>query len=614
MVSTILYFASFTASFIGILLVPRADDKTDWIQWLGPSFFLIIAADGLVAGVLTLCGIPANINSVILTQTCILALSALICWRKSCHQHITVSSGSAIAFALILATALLCMRAEFGSDFTPHYRSTDAAVHLIYSVSEASHDMVSGQYLAWNYIATWIEALSPIASLLDWRMMDLYYRTLLICDGTFYLMGSLLFYSCVKNFVSHRTNSLVVVVATLAYMLSYPLANLIYGFVYLGVGVSLSLLAAFFTYNYLSDKSIFNYVGSCLGLFGITVSYPLFAPPIYLACFSLTLWSWRQQGRIFSLAHIASCAIGLLIPGLVGVRFFFSGTLGGGNISAATQISREGLIYRNLYSNYVFLIPLIIVAVFVIIKEKHKRDVPVNVFLICTFTYLFFAFVLVLLDLVSTYYFFKLHFLLAPFAFIAAAVGAQFVLSGHGNALLVAYSGTVLMITGLAVCGIDDRLNEHFNNYSIGIPESAHPYVQIYTSNFNNLISTPGLNKDTFDLFEVAEDLYRSIDKDEAIPVLGSDVYHYWYRAAVPEAHQNIAPYTPWWFTSNPLELAQKVRDECPYVIIITTDKFWSAGSSESDAAVAELEGELDVVFENEVGYIARVNTSSLTS
>ena len=614
MISTILYFASLAASFIGILFIPRADDKTDWVQWLGPSFFLIIAADGLVAGVLTLCGIPVNITIIIITHTFIMSLSVLLCWRKRCHQSIAISRSNAIAFALILVTALLCLRAEFGSDFTPHYRSTDAAVHLIYSVSEASYDMVSGQYLAWNYIATWIDALSPLASLLGWRMMDLYYRALLICDGTFFLMGSLLFYSCVKRFVSHGTSSsLFVVVATLAYMLSYPLANLIYGFVYLGVGVSLSLLAAYFTYSYLNDNTILNYVGSCLGLFGITVSYPLFAPPIYLACFSLILWSWKQQGRIFSLAHIASCAIGLLIPGLIGVRFFFSGTLGGGNLSAATQISLEGLIYRNLYSNFVFLIPLIIVAIFVIIKEKHKRVVPITVFLIFVFTYFIFAFVLVLLDLVSTYYFFKLHFLLAPFAFIAATIGAHFVRSGHGNALLAAYSGTVLLITGIAVCGIDNRLNEHFENYSIGIPESAHPYVHIYTSNLNDLLSTPGLDEDMFDLFEAAEELYRSIDEDEAIPVLGSDVYNLWFRALVPEA-QNVVPYTPWWFTSDPIELAQRIRNECPYVIVITTDKFWGGGSSESDTAVAELEGELDVVFENEAGYIAHVNTSSHTS
>lgn len=611
MVLTTLYFVSFVASFVGICIIPRTDGKTEWVHWIGPAFFLILAANGLVAGVLTLCGIPANILSVIATQSTITAASVAYCWRKKQHQRLVTSKSSIVALLTILLMAIMCILAQHGVDFTPHYRSTDAAVHLIYSVSEFNSDTVSGQYLAWNYIATWIEALSPLAEFMGWSSVELYYRSLLLCDSTFFIMAGLLFFSCIRQLLPvTRDNSIIAIVASLAYMLSYPLTNMIYGFVYLGVGVSVALLATFFTYDYLGDSSTFNYIGACLGLFGITISYPLFAPPIYLACFSLILWSWRRSGRIFTLSHIVSCFVGLLIPGLIGLRFFFGGTLRGGQLAATTQIAREGLIYRNLYSNFVFLIPLMLVAAYSIFKERLKQVAPAVVNLLCAFAYLFGAFFLVLTGVVSTYYFFKLHFLLAPFAYLLASLGAQRVISGYGKAFLATYSGTIVLIIVLAISRIDSRLINHFDTYSIGIPEAAHPYVDVYRANFINLTTAPGLDEGTFDLIEAVGDLYESLPEDEAVPVLGSDVYHYWLRALVPES-QNIAAYTPWWYSDDPAELTRKISNECSYVMVVTTDKFWSAGSLESEAVVAELGDTLEIIYENEVGYVARISPTA---
>lgn len=171
--------------------------------------------------------------------------------------------------------------------------------------------------------------------------------------------------------------------------------------------------------------------------FGIFFSYYFFVPGVFLALF---IWYAKsEKTKIFSKKIIIFVTITILIPTICGIQFIFKPKkdeiqqsqmlveythdfkeekdVAGVNVNALkVQAQDEGYIYRNLISNFVPFIPLIILAIYT--EVKHKEISYVSILFMSLLIYMIATFCLVKLDFLSTYAFFKIHYLLWPISII----------------------------------------------------------------------------------------------------------------------------------------------------------------------------------------------------
>lgn len=606
---SVTWVVSFFAAMICIIILPKQHSRCNTVGWLAISFYLLISINGLFAGLLTILRVPFGLVPSIFLHLGIVCLTFAMVRHAGRIQRQDANVFDLVVVIVVAAIVALCARAEFGPNLTLHYLTSDPAVHLGRVKSIVDTGAVDGMYLAWSFIAELIWAASPLFEGV------LIYKALIVADVLNLFFGGMLLYSVTTTIFGDASNGKKILfgLLTIAYLLGYPLNGMLYGFCYLAVGVSFGLCSLLFSIRFRDDQGWFNIAGLFLSLFGVITSYALFAPIVFLVAFVNVLIVLKSVGRnILALHSILLVLCVFAIPGLLGLMFSYVGTFGIGEsqtTSAATTIAWEGGIYRSFYSNFMLLVPFSALGVFSLLKSQrtisgeHNEVTsgrPLALFVIGIAMYLFIFLALLFAEKVSSYYFFKLYYLLSPFMFCSAAVGAM-TIARHPTPFLVATGLSVVFLGVMSVFKVDERLAGRFEPYEV-VSSGYHPCLDIYEWNLDSLqTAKESPSADVLQLFDKARSLYQNDDKP--IPILGNYVYSYWYTALVRGAITN--DYVVWINETD--TIVQRILENCDYVLVITKEEYATVGTAESSKILESLEGSLTVEFRNDSGFIARV-------
>lgn len=597
------YPLSYLLAFAGLVLAPASKDENRLISRIALSFFVLMSLDALFAGMLTIAGIPTNLLSSSVFHILISSACGYLVFSKGGVQNFhfdVVDAGTLVALGAI---ALFCGRAEFGPDLTIHWLASDAAVHLDRIRTIVETDAVHGMYVAWNFIAPWVEIASFYLGSTE------VYKALIFGDVFILYFGGLLFYSLMLSVAPRASNNqcLIFAIASALYILGYPLNSMIFGFFYLNVGVFMSVCSVIFSIRLIKSIDLFAVAGMTLSLFGLINSYALFAPIMYIVTFFVLTWNWHKQGLLFTGKAICLLALIFAFTGISGIYFTYFGTFPStGTVSASSAISWNGGIYRNLYSNQLPLVPLALTGLWSF--RRKLLQTPVATSLLTMMATVLLVFFLTFSRTISTYYFFKLYFLLSPFMFACAICGILYSIARGARTLLISTAVAIGAVGIITIGGIDQRLANYAPELDFGIVSSYHPTLDIYSYNYTTLRSASEFDPGTLELYEEAEQLSYSTDRP--IALLGNVEQYYWWVALVRQREERQAypaEIRPW-SIDTPQEACANIEKTCDYVVVLTREPYASVGSVESREAASVLsDSNHQVIFCNDAGYILRI-------
>ena len=191
----------------------------------------------------------------------------------------------------------------------------------------------------------------------------------------------------------------------------------------------------------------------------------------------------------------------------------------------------EGAIYRNLYSDFLIYIP---VALYAIINGLKKREL--NLLMTLTPIYLiYYAFFLyrMLEDQVSTYYFYKLNYLMWMILLLDFYIGVKYLIKYEKTILSCILIGD-LLIAGIYISGKEnDVQQENINKLPFA---EANTFFQIYE--FNKVLENrPDIVSNALiELSDIVEKEY----KNQEVYFIGYWRDLYWFEALTNQRFPNL--------------------------------------------------------------------------
>ena len=365
--------------------------------------------DALFAAVMGFLHVPVSCLSIGIAN---LAVSVFFWYgilKKGRRQQYTSRILDFIFAAVLFAAVFWCAYRQFGSEFSIRYLTIDPSVHLGYAMDIVNNQSVSGMFFAQLNNAMFIQTFLPfLPSGFD------AYKLFMIGDACMLYLSGLMFYALVLRFCKTKFLHITGICLTLLYTLGYPLNNMLYGFIYLGVGVTVTAFLVFGAEHFLADKidrklSVFM-LG--LGMLALMLCYILFVPVVMLGVFLCLTIGLARKKELLKRRTLLDYAVIFLVPIILGLIYSYANYFGeatGTTVGGA--IALEGAIYRSLLSNFIIFMPF---AVYAVLKMwKEKKNAPATAIFVLLLIFMAGMLFLGIKGKVSSYYFYKNYYLLS---------------------------------------------------------------------------------------------------------------------------------------------------------------------------------------------------------
>ncbi len=313
------------------------------------------------------------------------------------------------------------------------------------------------------------------------------YKIFVFCDILYYVLYVLLFYFLLDQLIVLKRKTWIAIATAMLFGVGYPLNILVFGFGYFQTGFLLIAMIVILCSLFGNNKLSFNWYVFLLTItiMGLSNSYIMFLPVIlttlaiwliYL-CFRKRKISSRQFGIV-----ILFC---FLVSGIISLQYYKNSFP-----SNAYQqiIARDGYIYKELYSDFLWFIPLAVYGALRILQNK-KQNNAMPIFLICQISSMGIMLILGLFGKISPYYFYKNNYLLWFIVMIL-----------FGYAVIDLFDTNRLLFLSLYICafslvlfigaGFDQKINQ-LNSLFNPIPRSGS-LLPVLTFNIEKICEKNG--------------------------------------------------------------------------------------------------------------------------
>lgn len=591
MIKSFSYVASILFLMGAFLFCPKTDKKLSLLQWGSLALFGYELFACFVGAVLTILHIPAGIAYLAIVNVVVSFLLLYGVFKQKRIQQYMISHWEILGVLLLAYVTFVLGWHRFDGFTTINYETSDPAVHMRMAMDCLNNRSVVSNEGAMAFSqftnALWIELFRPIYSgafsFVPFILKDVYNL----------FLGCLVFYATFRP-ANERKVCWQVYIVTLAYCAGYPVSNLLFGFQYLGLGITAFcyLILCANIYHEKIIHSIWLIPLMNLGCLGSSLSYTLFAPVVYIGLFLFLTWDYFQGNRFqLSLSHywnIVKLHLSVfLIPTFLTVYFIiiiqlFSMTA----LGMSDIFMLEGYVYRNLYSDYLIILPFAIYGWWNSIKE-HNSNV-LTFILPLQLIYSGYYFWKMLNGEAMTYYYYKFNYFNALLLF---GLGAYGIVALSKKALAIVNSYIFVWTLVFSLWNTDAVYKIHNENISFApfVDEVAH--FRIYDTNKFYLSHCTSVH----DWIVLSDALIDLRGKDNRTNLfIGDWLSSFWYEALADEI---IEPnYAHALGPATILDLFMNDNAFGDYMVVIS--------DSEEEKAVIDQLAQFDVVFKCDYGYI----------
>lgn len=574
-----IYIIAFLALVAGIYLYKKSKHELYAATWLPICFIAVMGYQAMAAGVLAFAKLPVNLWSVCTVDL----LPAVFLWiniikYKGIQKYKLEKKDFFMLITLVSAMVVFTLR-RYGPELLINYNAVDWTQHLLAAQGVISGQKIDAMYYASLHNALLIEISAPLVTAGNC------YKIYVLGDVLHLLLAGFMFWGVIRRYATDSFMTVSGIIVTMLYLLGYPANSTLFGFSYLGMSLTVILYIIAVADCAVRDNMSGRITVAMLsvGCLAVFESYALFVPVIF---FGLLLWIFVRQyinGRLIT-GHTVMVALGVfLVPVLIGLWFTYRGIfVNNPGVTVGTQISLEGGIYRNLFTNFLILCPFAVAGAVNLIKKKENCVTLYFMALELLFT--FGLFLLALKGKVSGYYYYKNYFMFWIFIFVLAFYGLAVL---EKQARLIVSSGFIvwLVLVFMFVFNVDVWIQN--KNEALYGNADIRPFMDIYACNYD-FFNTSKYDKEKLELYSYIRD--NMIDKGltDKVNMAGS-----WEDCMCMRAVTNIQA-----DIYDGEGMASLVKEGAvDYVVVLY-------GSEEYNME-KDLYDSLDRIYENSSGYIA---------
>lgn len=596
LLSSILYLISFCALCSGFFLIKKSDKVFPTVTWVFLTYILNMCFNTLSSGVLTLLHIPVTILSLAIVN---LGLAGYL-WFKIVKtkekQSYKVVSADFFVLGFLLAIVFVYWGKIYGTAMKPGFYVPDGSAHYMEAMRVVRDRNVTDMYYHSINNAVWIELLTPFIQ------APHFYKAYLFSELINLFLAGLSVYCVIKNYAKDRLLSILSVIFPLIYVIGYPLNNILYGFVYLGEGITLIAAIIIMLELFCEEKISRNFGIAllCLGCTGIALCYILFAPAVFIVIFIRVLFYQKRKDKVICLTTVWMNLAIFLLPCILAIVFAYGGIFATTEETVGGSIAAEGTIYRDLYSNFLPWLPFAGYSLYTLIRQKKNKSMVMMFLAFVLQAIAFFAAAYV--GAVSTYYFYKMHYLLWMFVLALAYISFSLI-PRIARPFPVSALICWMLVFGMFITNADGRASAH--NPYLSEPKAAAFFNNIFNYNMIMVAADPGseycikTDKDKFALLDSAYYYLEAHPEIENEDFMAVAPWHdsYWVISVLDMEDQ----YFEWWpselgYVNKEYKHKMKEAD----ILLVFTD---SDGYREYGEVVRE---GYDMLYSNNQGFLLK--------
>ncbi len=454
-----LFFVIAFISFVGgIALFPKTEEKLSLLAETLMSIVLVMCFGAVAAGLFKIIKLPVNVGTVgLVYMVPSLALWMLIVVGKKV-QKLTISKIEMVSVVLLTIVFFAVELTVFSYEMRPSYNyNTDAGNHLNAALSIVRTEEVSGMYFAAFHNAMIIDLFTPFLEEIK------YYKGFVLADSLGYYFQILFIFSMIYSIAKKKITKYTAPVLTILCWAGYPLYSYIEGhYVYWGWGAVLVCYMFNEAVQYREKRRSGIGFGIALiaGFCGIVLCYNLFAPVVLWVMLILGVMEWKKKKIQFTKKTWILMGCGVVFCVLVAVFGYFSFFHGySRDSSILASLRMQGGCYRNLYSDFLWTLPVILVFCIYCFKKKQMHSYGVIYLSLVVLQILVLGAYFV--GIISAYYYYKFYYPLWIMHWIVLALAIETVRIEKNESKYVYSYVVVLTLSLLSSFGhVEERINE----------------------------------------------------------------------------------------------------------------------------------------------------------
>lgn len=572
----------------GAYFYKKSEEKFYGITWIALIFLMIQCYHAFLAAILNVIHIPVNLVTFgIFDLVAGAAFWFLIYKRKEKQQYIYGIVDLVVVVCLLIAVVWFAKIRYYGWDLCINYKTVDPAPRFREAMDFVNTQGISRMFYAQVVNGTMIELLAPF------EQVDYYYRFYVLSDVVQLFVSGLMFFGAIRKYVKGKFLSIASVIVTMIFLLGYPLNSTIYGFTYLGMGITLVAMLWVLTDLFMEESinknlNIFLLMLGCHAMFQC---YALFMPITYLAVIFAIFLKQQRKKILVSKDTVLTCLAVFLFPCISGLWYTYMDVFVEDGVSVGSAISAEGAIYRDLYSNFLPFLPLAVYGFYRLIKEKKNSFITWFAPLFAVFTFGMFAMGYHNRS-VSTYYFYKNYYVLW-LVLLALGFYALAGLKKEALTMVSLYFGSWAFVLIMFLSGLETRI--YNNNPLYVISAKGMQYNDLVCFNYNTMKEPPYAEPRMAMAHFVYANLIEGGSTQKPVPCAYNDDQFYWYEGVTD---QRLSDYMYW--KSDYDTFKKNLQENCEYVSVMIDSRIYLDNQEYFDS--------MERVFENEIGFVARVN------
>lgn len=572
----------------GAYFYKKSEEKFYGITWIALIFLMIQCYHAFLAAILNVIHIPVNLVTFgIFDLVAGAAFWFLIYKRKEKQQYIYGIVDLVVVVCLLIAVVWFAKIRYYGWDLCINYKTVDPAPRFREAMDFVNTQGISRMFYAQVVNGTMIELLAPF------EQVDYYYRFYVLSDVVQLFVSGLMFFGAIRKYVKGKFLSIASVIVTMIFLLGYPLNSTIYGFTYLGMGITLVAMLWVLTDLFMEESinknlNIFLLMLGCHAMFQC---YALFMPITYLAVIFAIFLKQQRKKILVSKDTVLTCLAVFLFPCISGLWYTYMDVFVEDGVSVGSAISAEGAIYRDLYSNFLPFLPLAVYGFYRLIKEKKNSFITWFAPLFAVFTFGMFAMGYHNRS-VSTYYFYKNYYVLW-LVLLALGFYALAGLKKEALTMVSLYFGSWAFVLIMFLSGLETRI--YNNNPLYVISAKGMQYNDLVCFNYNTMKEPPYAEPRMAMAHFVYANLIEGGATQKPVPCAYNDDQFYWYEGVTD---QRLSDYMYW--KSDYDTFKKNLQENCEYVSVMIDSRIYLDNQEYFDS--------MERVFENEIGFVARVN------
>lgn len=582
---SIIYVLGAGSMFLGVLFYKKNDKTEPLISWIVIDLLLVGCFQCFAAGVFDLVHIPVGLISIAIVD----ALASGYFWfaiKKSKSRQNYEYKWLDTVFLAVVAVIIIyiCHSRYDGLALNLRYMTIDPVNHFRVAMDVLNGGTVASMYYEGVWNAMFIGVFAPLTT------VDYYYKIFVVSELTNLALSAGIIYALVRKCTNNRFNRVAAIVISGLYMVGYPLCSMMYGFVYLGMGLTLIGLIAVLTEVFVNEEmpKWLGIIALMLACNGIFECYVMFMPIVFFAVISCIFLKQFKNKKLISKDTIVTCLAVFLLPCIFGFIFTYL-PIFMQETTVSNAIANEGANYKDLYSNFVPFLPFAIIGYIQIVKNKKNRLMLFLTPYSVIFTLV--LFVKAIRGSVSTYYYYKMYFLLWLVAFVLVFYCMEFVTREGRKIIGSCFAVYMIIMVAMISCAETKIANKC---PGLITTNKASSYTDIFATNYFNLKYDHLVNRN--DKMELYHWVYNFVEETgEFVPMAGGWEDDLWFQDVTNQRYYG-------WGQSNPdhTDYFNHLNDsDAKYVLVLLDSQIYRDNTEYFDS--------LDVIYETWIGKVVKL-------